>query len=536
MDLSVLSTLVGLPLHVHAEGLRGTGKTTIMRSVRRRLPLIQRVKGCVFNCLPWAPHCPRHRDLRPDEVRAVGLEWIPMPFREISHSAKVGTVAGSLDLGRITDRDHPEAAMLPGTLSQANRGIIFIDEINRLADTAPELADILLDVMGTKPGRLQVEETGLPCVDLPITVSVWAASNPDEDPGPLEDIRKQLSDRFDFVIAMERPMAVATVRDILRSSRDGLLSRAVSPELSVELGGPALEGLVSTAKGAAANAVEEAAANAVEEAAANAGGSAGGSDLSVWAESVERVRRVECPESVEELVASLYVDFGLESLRGVEAIHHGARMNCVLEDRATVTFSDVAAVAPGALQHRLDISTFARVMDHLGQKARAESPHEAAGAVGSEPGEAGGGAVPPSPDSLQPSVTAFDGQLPAPPSSAISGSGPTTSGSGSAKESQRLEGRGRSAGAGRSFWSFFGWPGTRGPERGFGVTGSGRADGATRPGRSGQGGFGLPGRRGDADGTSDAPPVAPLRPARPLAEILRKLELGATDPPGPRAP
>jgi len=522
MDLSVLATLVGLPLHVHAEGLRGTGKTTIMRSVRQRLPLIQRVKGCVFNCLPWAPHCPRHRALRPDEVRAIGLEWIPMPFREISHSAKVGTVAGSLDLGRITDRDHPEAAMLPGTLSQANRGIIFVDEINRLADTAPELADILLDVMGTKPGRLQVEETGLPSVDLPISVSVWAASNPDEDPGPLEDIRKQLSDRFDFVIAMERPMAVATVRDILRSSRDGLLSRAVSPELSAELGVPVLEG--------SSNAAED----AVEDAAANA--ATGSPDLSIWADSVARVRRVECPDSVEEFVASLYVDFGLESLRGVEAIHHGARMNCVLEGRGTVTFSDVAAVAPGALQHRLDISTFARVMDHLGQKARAESPHEAAAAVRTEPGEAGDGAVPPSPDSLQPSATAFDGQPPAPESAAISGSGPATSGSGSAQESSHLGGRGRSAGVGRSFWSLFGWPGVRGPDPGLGVDGSAGADGATRPGRSGQGGFGLPGRRGEGDGAPDAPPVAPLRPARPLAEILRELELGVLDPPGPRAP
>jgi len=52
--------------------------------------------------------------------------------------------------------------MLPGTLPQAHRGIVLVDEVNRLADTAPELTDILLDAMGTKPGRVQIEETVYP--------------------------------------------------------------------------------------------------------------------------------------------------------------------------------------------------------------------------------------------------------------------------------------------------------------------------------------------------------------------------------------
>lgn len=50
--MSVVSTLVGEPLHIHAEGLRGTGKTTIMRSVRGILPDITRIKGCIYNCDP----------------------------------------------------------------------------------------------------------------------------------------------------------------------------------------------------------------------------------------------------------------------------------------------------------------------------------------------------------------------------------------------------------------------------------------------------------------------------------------------------
>ena len=71
------------------------------------------------------------------ELAEIGTEWIPMPFLEISHSAKVATVVGGIDLEKLVNRAHPEAALLPGTLAQAHRGIVFIDEINRLADTSP---------------------------------------------------------------------------------------------------------------------------------------------------------------------------------------------------------------------------------------------------------------------------------------------------------------------------------------------------------------------------------------------------------------
>ena len=215
VELSTISSLRGVPLHIHTEGLRGTGKTTIMRSVKQFLPLITRIKDCLYNCNPLQPHCPIHKDLTPEEIAALGTEQIQMPFLEISHSAKIGTVAGSIDLGKLTNASRPQAALLPGIIPQAHRGIIFVDEINRLADTSPEITDILLDVMGTKPGLVQIEETGLPVVDVPVLVSVWAASNPDEEPGPLAEIRRQLSDRFDMVVPMGRPSTTEAVIDIL---------------------------------------------------------------------------------------------------------------------------------------------------------------------------------------------------------------------------------------------------------------------------------------------------------------------------------
>jgi magnesium chelatase subunit I len=157
VELSATAMAGGHPFHIHAEGLRGTGKTTILRAAGTILPPITRIKHCIYNCDPAKPHCPEHRYLSATELAQAGTEEVPRPFLEISHAAKIGTVVGSIDLGKLVDRVRPAAALMPGSILRAHRGVLFIDEINRLADTAPELADVLLDVMGTKPGRVQVE-------------------------------------------------------------------------------------------------------------------------------------------------------------------------------------------------------------------------------------------------------------------------------------------------------------------------------------------------------------------------------------------
>lgn len=325
IEMSLLAAAAGQPLHLHAEGLRGTGKTTIMRAVRRVLPRIRRIKGCLYNCDPAFPHCPTHRGLEAQELEVLGEEWVPMPFLEISHSAKVGTVVGSIDLARLVSPSQPEAALLPGTIPQAHRGIIFVDEINRLAETAPELADVLLDVMGTKPGRVQIEETGLPAVELPVQVTVWAASNPDEDPGPLEDIRRQLSDRFDFAIYTDRPGEAAVVAEILALTGGTNWHRPLSPadETRAELFRSRVAGRVTA------------------------------------------LRAIQVPQELRQHIAELYSRFNVESLRAVQAIQLGMRLAACLSERAEAGAEDLARVAPLALRHRVDGETIKKVTSHL---------------------------------------------------------------------------------------------------------------------------------------------------------------------------
>lgn len=309
IEMSVAALVNGIPLHIHAEGVRGTGKTTVMRSIKEMLPPILRVKGCIYNCHPEHPHCPEHRHLSSGKLLSIGTEFVPCPFLEISHAAKIGTVVGGIDLAKLTSPEQAIAAVLPGTIPKAHRGVIFIDEINRLADASPELADVLLDVMGTKPGHIQIEETGLPIVELPVSVSIWAASNPDEEPGPLTIIRKQLADRFDFSIDMERPKEYAAVVSILEK--------------------PAMK-------------AEEKEKNKV-------------GDLSI----------IGMEDQLRNRIAQIYVDFNLESLRSIETMELSARLSCLLAGRKMADRTDLMNIVPLVLNRRTDKENINQILKYL---------------------------------------------------------------------------------------------------------------------------------------------------------------------------
>lgn len=320
VEMSILTAQNNVPLHIHAEGLRGTGKTSILRAARSILPRIQRISGCLYNCDPAAPHCPEHAGLDKKTLAELGSEWIQMPFLEISHSAKVATVVGGIDLGKLVNTAQPEAALLPGTIAKAHRGIVFIDEINRLADTSPELADILLDVMGTKPGRLQIEDPGLPQVEITSLVTIWAASNPDEDPGPLEGIRRQLADRFDLCVGVKRPASHAALMSILRphTRQNNPSQKAVIARLNDGLG---------------------------------------------------HLQRQTIDEHILSFLATIYLDHELESLRALEAITLACKVHASLEGKDKVDRTDLVSVLPLALKHRVAPHVLADIMRLLTDKA-----------------------------------------------------------------------------------------------------------------------------------------------------------------------
>ncbi|EEG76205.1 ATP-binding protein [Dethiobacter alkaliphilus] len=314
IEIGVLAAKAGVPIHFHVEGVRGTGKTTLIRAAKSRLPQLERVKDCRYNCEAGSPHCPEHQSLT-----GLESEVVDTPFLEISHSAKVGTVVGSIDLDKLTSVHNPAAAILPGTLPRAHRGIVFVDEINRLADTSPALVDVLLDVMGTKPGRVQIEETGLPTVEMPVNLNVWAASNPDEEPGPLQEIRRQLADRFDFVVRIERPDQPEVIRSIMNASAQNM---AISLEAEKQ---PL-------------------------------------SDLSL----------ITLDEQAEDFLSNLYIRYRLESIRGIQAARLGALLHAALYGRRIAGFSDLAAILPAALRHRIEAPKLQEIAAALGEQVVSE--------------------------------------------------------------------------------------------------------------------------------------------------------------------
>ncbi|AEE91590.1 AAA ATPase [Tepidanaerobacter acetatoxydans Re1] len=319
LDVSVTGSLTGTPIHIHAEGLRGTGKTTIIRAYKEVLPKINRIKGCLYNCDPSNPHCPEHYNLTSEEIEKIGVERINMPFLEISPSAKKGSVVGSIDLKKISSKESPEAALLLGTIPKAHRGIVFIDEINRIADTSPEIVDLLLDAMGTKPGRIQIEEAGLPVTEIPVQVSIWAASNPDEDPGPLENIRRQLSDRFDFTVNVERPLDTCVI------------NRIFSDEVL--------------------NVVNTATIQKTKE----------------FLEAKKNINRFKPTQEIRDLLASLYVNYGIESLRYVEAALLGTKIRGALLKR-NPNIEDVIFITRYALRHRVEMKDLNNILQNLEEK------------------------------------------------------------------------------------------------------------------------------------------------------------------------
>lgn len=181
-------------------GDRGTAKTTAARGLAALLPRVRVVRGCPFRCDPaaiWAdcPHCRDASELQSEEIRA--------PFVELPLGATEDRVAGSLDLERTLRDGRP--VFRPGLLAAAHRGILYIDEVNLLAD---HLVDLLLDAAAS--GTHTVEREGV-AVRHPARFVLIGSMNPAEG-----ELRPQLADRFGLRIDVHTPTNPDERAEVLR--------------------------------------------------------------------------------------------------------------------------------------------------------------------------------------------------------------------------------------------------------------------------------------------------------------------------------
>ena len=179
--LNVIDPYIG---GVMIMGDRGTGKSTTIRALADLLPEIEVVADDPFNSHPSDP------DLMSDAVRERIAQQaeIPVAKRKVTMvdlplGATEDRVCGTIDIEKALSEG--VKAFEPGLLAKANRGILYVDEVNLLDD---HLVDVLLDSAAS--GWNTVEREGI-SIRHPARFVLVGSGNPEEG-----ELRPQLLDRF----------------------------------------------------------------------------------------------------------------------------------------------------------------------------------------------------------------------------------------------------------------------------------------------------------------------------------------------------
>jgi Mg-chelatase subunit ChlI len=171
-------------------GERGTAKSTAARGLAALLPGIVVVADCRFGCDPespstWCDDCSRRY-----ETSDLAISQRRTPFVDLPVSATEDRVVGTLDIEKAIQSG--EKHFEPGVLASANRGLLYVDEVNLLDD---HVVDLLLD--SAAMGVNVVEREGI-SFSHPAKFILVGTMNPEEG-----DLRPQLLDRFAFSVQIE---------------------------------------------------------------------------------------------------------------------------------------------------------------------------------------------------------------------------------------------------------------------------------------------------------------------------------------------
>jgi magnesium chelatase subunit I len=185
MKLSLILNIIDPKIGgVMIMGDRGTGKSTTIRALADLLPEIDVVANDPFNSHPTDP------ELMGDEVRTMveNSQNLPIAKKKVQMvdlplGATEDRVCGTIDIEKALAEG--VKAFEPGLLAKANRGILYVDEVNLLDD---HLVDVLLDSAAS--GWNTVEREGI-SIRHPARFVLVGSGNPEEG-----DLRPQLLDRF----------------------------------------------------------------------------------------------------------------------------------------------------------------------------------------------------------------------------------------------------------------------------------------------------------------------------------------------------
>ena len=283
-------------------GDRGTGKSTTIRALADLLPAIEVVEGDPYNSSLDDP------DLQSNDVREridsgsdiqKGEKQVPMI--DLPLGATEDRLCGTIDIEKALSEG--VRAFEPGLLAKANRGLLYVDEVNLLDD---HLVDVLLDSAAS--GWNTVEREGI-SVRHPARFVLIGSGNPEEG-----ELRPQLLDRFGMSVEV-RTVREAKLRVQVVDQRTAFDNDPESFSNSVQAKQESLQQKVVDAQ------------NILNE--------------------------VFIDEDLRLRISAVCGELDVDGLRGDIVTNRAARALAAFEGRKEVTEEDIARVVSTALRHRL---------------------------------------------------------------------------------------------------------------------------------------------------------------------------------------
>ena len=283
-------------------GDRGTGKSTTIRALADLLPAIEVVEGDPYNSSLDDP------DLQSNDVREKiesgsdiqkGEKQVPMI--DLPLGATEDRLCGTIDIEKALSEG--VRAFEPGLLAKANRGLLYVDEVNLLDD---HLVDVLLDSAAS--GWNTVEREGI-SVRHPARFVLIGSGNPEEG-----ELRPQLLDRFGMSVEV-------------RTVREAKLRVQVVDQRTAFDNDP------------------EAFSDSVQ-----------GNQVSLQKKVVDAqnlLNEVTIDEDLRLRISAVCGELDVDGLRGDIVTNRAARAIAAFEGRREVTEDDIARVVSTALRHRL---------------------------------------------------------------------------------------------------------------------------------------------------------------------------------------
>ncbi|KAG7605078.1 putative magnesium chelatase, Adenosinetriphosphatase [Arabidopsis thaliana] len=283
-------------------GDRGTGKSTTVRSLVDLLPEITVVAGDPYNSDPRDPEC-MGKEVREKVQKGEQLSVIETKINmvDLPLGATEDRVCGTIDIEKALTEG--VKAFEPGLLAKANRGILYVDEVNLLDD---HLVDVLLDSAAS--GWNTVEREGI-SISHPARFILIGSGNPEEG-----ELRPQLLDRFGMHAQVgtvrDAELRVKIVEERARFDSSPKEFRESYQEEQLKL-----QEQITTAR----------------------------SNLSA----------VQIDQDLKVKISKVCAELDVDGLRGDMVINRAARALAALQGRDQVTAEDVGIVIPNCLRHRL---------------------------------------------------------------------------------------------------------------------------------------------------------------------------------------